>query len=113
MSKRSPDATESGNPLMKQLAIPLVKLLAIPLSCQETATKWLVISNPPKSFWPGTRKTIAKWLVMSSKLDVELSQHSGAWLLGLQPLSANSVQPLAGNRFAYPSGTTTAYPLQV
>jgi len=30
----------------------LMKPLAIPLGCQ------------PKSFWPGTRKTPAKWLVM-------------------------------------------------
>jgi hypothetical protein len=51
--------------LMKLLAIRLVKLLAIPLGCQKTATKWLVIGYQPKSFWPGTRKTIAKSLVMS------------------------------------------------
>jgi hypothetical protein len=31
----------------------LMKPLAIPLGCQ------------PKSFWPGTRKTPAKWLVMA------------------------------------------------
>src|ERR1039457_641309 len=38
--------------LMKHLAIPLIKRLAIPLS------------NQPKNFWPGTRKTVAKWLVI-------------------------------------------------
>ena len=52
--KKGRDATKSGNPLVKQLAIPL--------------------SNQPKNFWPGTRKTIAKWLVISSKQDVELTQ---------------------------------------
>jgi hypothetical protein len=31
----------------------LMELLAIPLGCQ------------PKNFWPGTRKTTAKWLVMA------------------------------------------------
>jgi hypothetical protein len=59
---------------MELLAIPLVKLLAIPLSCQKTATKWLVIgcqkalhshsAKSPKygdiSRWLMT----AKWLVM-------------------------------------------------
>ena|GEM_PF-6236164 len=49
---------------------------------------------------------------MSRKLDVELSQHSGAWLLGLQLLSVNSTRSLL--RSGLPAfGTTTAYPLRV
>jgi hypothetical protein len=52
---------------MKQLATPLVKQLAIPLGCPKTATKWLVISNQPKNFWPGTRKTVAKSLVIEGR----------------------------------------------
>jgi hypothetical protein len=36
-----------------QLMKLLVKQLAIPLG------------NQPKNFWPGTRKTVAKWLVIS------------------------------------------------
>jgi hypothetical protein len=32
--------------------LPLMERLAIPLS------------NQPKSFWPGTRKTVAKWVVI-------------------------------------------------
>ncbi len=49
---------------------PLVKRLAIPLSNQKTVAKCLVIairlSHQPMRFWPGTRKTIAKSLVMSA-----------------------------------------------
>src|SRR5450830_1094172 len=51
-------------PLVELLAIRLMKLLAIPLGCQRTTTKWLVIGCQPKNFWPGTRKTSAKSLVM-------------------------------------------------
>ncbi|OGT00876.1 MAG: hypothetical protein A3K04_09185, partial [Gallionellales bacterium RBG_16_56_9] len=38
--------------LLAMPVLSLMKRLAIPLS------------NQPKSFWPGTRKTVAKWLVM-------------------------------------------------
>jgi hypothetical protein len=38
-----------------------MKPLATPLGCSKTATKWLVIGYQPKNFWPGTRKTIAKY----------------------------------------------------
>src|SRR5450759_150210 len=54
----------AGVSLMKRLDIPLMKQLAIPLGCPKTATKWLVIGCQPKSYWPGTRKTTAKSLVM-------------------------------------------------
>jgi hypothetical protein len=37
------------------IAILLIKLLAIPLGCQ------------PKNFWPGTRKTTTKWLVITQQ----------------------------------------------
>jgi hypothetical protein len=40
---------------MELLAIPLKKLLAIPLGYQ------------PKNFWPGTRKTVTKWLGISNQ----------------------------------------------
>src|SRR5450759_83583 len=60
------------NLLMKQL----VKQLAIPLSNQKTVAKWLVIAirlgYQPKNFWPGTRKTITKSLVMMKQLAIRL-----------------------------------------
>jgi hypothetical protein len=57
---------------MKQL----VKQLAIPLSNQKAVAKWLVIAirlgHQPKNFWPGTRKTITKSLVMMKQLAIRL-----------------------------------------
>jgi hypothetical protein len=54
----------------------LMRLLAIPLSPKVRGKRLVIatrlikqlaipLSNQPKNFWPGTRKTVAKWLVIS------------------------------------------------
>src|SRR5450759_1129667 len=47
---------------------------------QKTLGKSLVIAiplrNQPKNFWPGTRKTVAKWLVIAIRLCYQKALHS-------------------------------------